>query len=72
MNKKKKKRILIGVTIGGPSPGIRFQMDLSKNTHVVLLPSNPCYCAAVYVYTKQLTAAKEVVAMFNHCVPRPK
>lgn len=72
MNKKKKKRILIGITVGGPMPGIRFQMDLSKNTHVVLLPSNPFYCAAIYVYTKQLTATREVVAIFNHCVPRPK
>lgn len=68
--KKKKKRPLIGVTVGGPTPGIRFQANLNAEAHVILLPNNPFYCAAVYRYNPQLTALREMVAVFSHCVKR--
>ena len=70
MKKKKKKKHLIGVTIGGPTPGIQFVVDFNKKTHIILLPNNPFYCAAVYVYTLQFTAIGEMSAMFNHYIYR--
>lgn len=60
----------MGVTIGGPSPGIRFQVDLDAEAHVILLPNNPHYCAAIYRYNPQLTALREIVAKFSHCIKR--
>ena len=74
-NKRKNKRkmgTLMGVTVGGPTPGMRFQVDLNAEAHAVVTPTDPHYCAAIYRYNPQLTAIKELVAVFSHCVPREK
>ena len=68
--KKIKKKILMGVTVGGPAPGIRFQVDFNAAAHVVLLPTDPHYCAAIYSYVAQVSAINEVIAKFSHCVKR--
>ncbi len=68
--KKKKKKPLIGVTVGGPASGMRFQVNLNADAHVILLPSDPFYCAAVYRYNPQLTRLKELIAVFSHCIRR--
>ena len=72
MRKKKKKKnpTLIGLTVGGPAPSIRFIVDMNATAHVVLLPTDPVYCAAVYTYFPQLTSLSEMAAKFSHCVKR--
>lgn len=71
MSKKKNKRKpLMGVTVGGPTPGMRFEVDLNAEAHAVIIPNNPFYCAAIYRYNPQLTATNELVAVFSHCVKR--
>ena len=70
--KKVKTPPLIGITVGGPVPGIRFRVDMNAQAHVVLLPNNPAYCAASYTYYPQLTALSEMVAKFSHCIKREK
>lgn len=70
--KKKKNPPLIGLTVGGPTPGIRFIADFDANAHVILLPTDPVYCAASYTYYPQLTALGEMVARFSHCIKREK
>ena len=70
--KKEKKKNIIGVTVGGPTPNIQFQVDFNKKTHVILLPANPVYCAAVYGYTLKPTALNEMIAIFSHCIKRGK
>jgi len=75
MTKKKKKKPkkeppLIGLTVGGPAPGIRFTADFNAQAHIVLLPTNPVYCAASYTYYPQLTALGEMIAKFSHCIKR--
>ncbi len=70
--KKEKKTLpLIGVTIGGPAPGVRFVVDMKAVAHVVLLPRDPVYCAASYTFYPKLTATGEMVAKFSHCIARP-
>lgn len=70
--KPKKEPTLIGLTVGGPAPGIRFVADYSALAHVVLLPKDPVYCAASYTYFPQLTALGEMIAKFSHCIKREK
>ena len=72
MNKKKKKKKIIGVTFGGPTPGVEFVVDTNKKTHLVLLPDNPHYIGAVYKYVSKLTVLNEMIAVFSHCIKRPK
>lgn len=69
--KKEKKVPLMGITVGGPTPGVRFVVDMKAAAHVVLLPTNPTYCAASYTYFPRLTALNEMIAKFSHCVKRP-
>jgi len=68
--KKKKEPPLVGLTVGGPAPGIRFMADFDAQAHIVLLPTNPVYCAASYTYYPQLTALGEMIAKFSHCIKR--
>lgn len=70
--KEKIKRVEIGVTSGGPTPGVRFKIDFNAEAYVVLLHNNPHYCAAVYVYIPKLTSFGEMVAKFSHYVKREK
>ena len=70
--KPKKDPPLIGITVGGPAPGMRFVADFNANAHVVLLPTDPVYCAASYTYFPQLTALGEMIAKFSHCIKREK
>ena len=70
--KEKKASPLIGLTVGGPAPGVRFIADMNAAAHVVLLPTDPVYCAAVYTYFPQLTSLSEMIAKFSHCVKREK
>ncbi len=77
MGKKKKKKEkknppLIGITVGGPAPGIRFVVNMKAVAHVVLLPHDPVYCAASYTFYPKLTATGEMVAKFSHCIKREK
>lgn len=74
MTRKKKKvnKVEIGVTVGGPTPGIQFKIDFNAEAHVILLHNNPHYCAVVYVYAPKLTSFGEMVAMFSHYIKRKK
>ena len=75
MKKKKKKAKslpLIGITVGGPAPGVRFVVDMEAVARVVLLPHDPVYCAASYTFYPKLTATGEMVAKFSHCIKREK
>ena len=75
-NKRKKKSrtglSVVGITVGGPTPGQRFQVDLNKKGHMIILSNNPHYCAAIYNYTTKFTPLNELIAIFSHCVKRPK
>ncbi len=42
---------ITGVTVGGPTPGMRFEVDLKAGGHLVATPENPVFSAAVYRYT---------------------
>lgn len=68
--KKNKRKLTLGVTIGGPTPGIQFQVDNDKKAYISLLPTDPFYCAAIYKYIP--TPLDETIAVFSHCVKRPK
>ena len=73
--KKKKKKINkveVGVTSGGPTPGVQFKIDFNAEAHIVLLHNNPHYCAAVYVYIPKLTPFGEMIAKFSHFIKRNK
>jgi len=74
MKKKKKKekvkKVEVGVTSGGPTPGVRFKIDFDADAHVILLSNNPHYCAAVYIYVPKLTPFGEMVAKFSHYIER--
>ncbi len=70
MEEDKKRIKVIGITVGGPAPGVQFQVNPHTIFHKIILPNSPHYSVALYIYTKQFTATNEMIATFLRCIKR--
>lgn len=67
--RKKKK---IGITVGGPMPGLRFIIKPDKQHYFFATPTDPVYCGVYYTLVNRLTLLKEQMATFAHSLERNK